>query len=239
MKTYGLYFIDRFGNFNGHDRQKVWIDQAAQTLRIGAKLVIPLTEVRRVELRPLPTRPQVRFLAIDVQGPTLQNGQPVTLSLIHKDFFLRTKAGYMQALVSEISPLISGHREEHDASISDEVGSQTTKGRFQAQYALNVSLLVVFYRKLWYSYETPRSICAKTLALMFLNGVVNVFGVLLLAIPFDNYRVSQNLVAVGWSRRSAVAAYLVLTYPAYVWWALQIAQWMAGADDLTSDPSPY
>jgi hypothetical protein len=62
---------------------------------------------------------------------------------------------------------------------------------------------------------------------MLLAGVVNMFGVLLVAVPFDNYRMSRNLVSAGWKRSTAIWVYLALTYPAYFWWSVQIFHWVA------------
>lgn len=84
-----------------------------------------------------------------------------------------------------------------------------------------------FYRKLWFTYDTPRAAVVKSLLLMLFNGVLNAFGVLLVVVPFDNFKMSRNLVKAGWPKVGAVAAYVVLSYPAYVWWVLVVLGWVA------------
>jgi len=222
MKKHKFYFTDSAGNFNGYDRQTVWVDANQQLLHVGRSLTVPLREVVSVDVRPLPRKPKTPYLAIEVCGPTIENGTPTTVALIHKDFFANTKRRVMQEFVDEIGPLLNSEA----APASGGFRSVEMKAsQHQSNYVLNVSLLIGFYRKVWYAFDFPSRAVKKTLFLMFFGGVVNVIGILLAAVPFDNYRMSKNLVRAGWSNRTAVFCYVFLTYPAYVFWLMQIVRW--------------
>jgi len=223
MKKHKLYFTDELGRFNGYDRVVLFINQSEGVLQIGHQLRIPLSEIVAVEVRSLPKNPKSKYLAIDVSGPSLEKGEPTTIKLVHKDFFTRTKIAQMQAVVEELMPLIQANAGADLLRIPDP--TLQPRGAFQAQYVLNVSLLITFHRKLWYAYDKPSTIARKTLFLMFLGGIVNVFGVLLVAAPFDNFRMSLNLRTIGWSTPATLIAYLALSYPAVVLWLVILIRW--------------
>lgn len=216
MKVYKFYMTDVVGGFNGYDRQKVWVDTATSLLHIG-RTVLPLAEITACEVRPLPLG-KGWFLAIDVCGPSINDYQPTTIRLIHKNFFGVTKQQVMLEAAAEIQPLIKGNIPLPRPLIQ----SAVEQGKLQAQYTLNISLLIGLYRKQWYSYDTTKKILLKTTFLMLLGGVINIFGVLLLAVPYDNYQMSKNLTAAGWSRRTALITYALTTVPVYVWWAYNL-----------------
>ena len=224
MQKHKMYFTDKWGGYNGYDRQTVFIEEHSGVLHVGKRLTIPLVEIMAAEVRPLPGRPKTNFLAIDVCGPTVEGGKQTTIALIHKNFLGNTKDAPMQALVDELRAFITGNSPVPVALVSE---SEPPPGLLKAQYALNISLLIGFYRKLWYSYDSKSAVATKSLLLMLLAGIVNLAGVLLVAVPFDNYRMSRNLVSAGWSRRSAIAAYVLLSCPAYVWWVVTICRWSA------------
>jgi hypothetical protein len=228
MKKHKFYFTDSSGAFNGYERQLVWIDATRQILHLGRSLAIPLCDVINAEVRPLPRFPEVPYLAVDVCGPTVENGSPTTLALIHKNFFAKTKRQPMQEFVDEIRPFIK------DRTLPlREADSQLVSGnsQYQSVYALNISLVIGYYRKKWYSFDTPTQVFTKTLFLMLLGGVVNIIGVLLIVVPFDNYKMSQNLVRAGWRRPVALWWYVLLTYPAYAFWCVHIVRSLISKSD--------
>ena len=210
---------DESGDYSGYDRLAVRVDASQLALRIG-KVAIPLAEITDIEVRPLP-RAKGRFLAIDVRGPSINDHEPTTVRLIHANFFNVTKDSAMQAVVDEVKPLIQTGAASRCPPPSEQVAPLR---RIQAQYALNVSLLITYHRKLWYSFDRPGAVVAKTLLLMLLNGTVNVLGVLLVAVPFDNYRLSRTLVRLGWSRALAMTAFVLSSMPAYAFWASSITR---------------
>ena len=224
MKKHKLYMTDEFGHFNGYDRKKVWIDEQASVLRIG-KTKVPLAEITACEPRLL-ARGGGHFLAIDVCGPTINDYEPTTLMLIHKNFFGSTKLARMRELADELQPFIEGNvgLERPDN------GEAHPEGTLRAQYALNISLVLAYYRSLWYSYDKRKTIITKTIFLMLLGGTINVFGPLLVAVPFDNYRMSRNLAQVGWSKPAALVAYLLATVPAFAFWTSVIIWWLVGKE---------
>ncbi len=221
MKRHKLYFTDESGGFNGYDRQKVWVDEAHAVLRVGTKMKIPLGEITAVEVRPLPAAKNGAFLAIDVCGPTVGNYGPTTLRLIHKNFFAATKVERMQALVDELAPLVQGN-----VPLERPAEEAVPEGTLQAHYALNISLLIGYYHKIWYSYDGRRTIAAKTVLLMLLGGVVNIAGILLFVVPIDNLRMASNLQSIGWPKARRVTAYIILTYPAYAYWLAHVILWI-------------
>jgi hypothetical protein len=229
VKKHKLYFTDDRGSFGGFDRIVLKTDLINGLLHVGRELKIPLRDIAAVELRPLPNAPNKSHLAIDFASPAIENGKPITLRLIHKDFLTRTKLAPMQAVVDELSPVINHNAAGNTLRNPDEL--LETGGILEAQYALNVSLLITYWRKLWYSYDRPKLIAIKTLGLMLLGGVVNVLGVLLVAVPFDNYRMSKNLTKIGWSKTAAQIAYFALTYPAIIFWFVVLIRWLTAKAD--------
>ena len=129
----------------------------------------------------------------------------------------------MQAVVDELQPLTKGNLKADPAELN--AAQPVGEGLLQGQYAFNISLLIGFYRKLWYSYDKPSVIVAKTILLMLLAGVLNILGVLLIAVPFDNFNMSRNLRAVGWSKTATNVTYSVLTFPAYIFWSVYLVKW--------------
>ena len=226
MRKHKLYLCNERGEFDGFDRRNVYVDEAADCLRIGKKLGIPLREIVAVQVRPLPANAKCNCLAIDVHGPTLEGGEPTTILLLHRSFFGYTKDAPMRALADELAPMIEGNVPPAPSEFSEP--GETLQGRLQVQYALNISLLIGFYRKLWFSYDTARAAVWKSLFLMLLCGVINIAGILLVAVPFDNFKMSRNLVKAGWSKGSSLVAYIILSFPAYIWWAIVIVGWTVG-----------
>lgn len=226
MKKHKLYLCNELGRFDGFDRRSVHVDEVADCLRIGKKLVVPLGEIMAVHVRPLARNARYNCLAIGVCGPSFEGGAPTTILLIHKDFFGRTKDAPMEALANELAPIIEGNLPPEPSEFPE--ADEPLEGRLRVQYALNISLLIGFYRKLWFSYDTARTTVWKSLFLMLLCGVINMFGVLLVAVPFDNFKMSRNLVKAGWSKGAALIAYVVLSFPAYIWWAIVIAGFISG-----------
>ena len=147
----------------------------------------------------------------------------MTLMFIHKNFLGMTKVDRMRAFADELAPHIKGNTPVIDYRPAGAPGS--VEGKLQGQYALNVSLVIGYYRKVWYAFDNPKSIATKTLLLMLLGGTVNVLGVLLVAVPFDNFHMARNLMAAGWSKQNASIAYILLTCPAFVFWLVLILKW--------------
>ena len=217
MRKHRFHFAGESGGFNGYDRRKVWIDEHARVLRIGSTLRVPLEGFMRAELRPLPRNPKSRYLAIDVCGPAIEEGKPTTLALVHKSFLANTKIELMQAFVDEKTPLLKWNSPVPSQPVFNRMGSG--EGRLRGSYALHASLAIAYYRKRWFAFGTPDTMVRKTLFLMLLGRVINVLRDLLVVVPFENYSMSRNLLATGWSRRAGFVAYLLLSYPAYVFWA--------------------
>lgn len=223
MSKHKFYFTNETGSFNGYDRKKLIIDTHSEVLRIEGEVTIPLREIMAVEVRPLPRAKKTMYLAIEVCGPSIERGSPTTLMFLHKNFLGYTKVEPMKAFADELAPLIKGNaplRDYRPTDISSNEGD-----RLQCQYFLNVSLIIAYYRKPWYSFDKPATIPLKTLLLMLLGGTVNVLGVLLVAVPFDNVRMKQNLEVAGWSKGNAWIAYIVTTSPVYLFWLVMILRW--------------
>jgi hypothetical protein len=219
MKKHKLYMTNDTGSFNGYDQKKVWIDTKASELSIE-KIKIPFAEIVACELRPLPID-KGSFLAIDICGPSVNNSDPTTIMLIHKNFFGITKNEPMQEVVDELKPLIENNIPPKHSREQTSISA----GKLKAQYTLNVSLLIALYQKKWYNYDCREKIIAKTILLMLIGGVVNVMGILLILVPFDNYKMSRNLLVIGWSKRSVLIAYVITTIPAYALWTYSIIRW--------------
>jgi len=214
MKKHKFAMTDMAGRTGWFSEQSVWFDTQTAVLFVG-RTKIPLREITAVEIRPLP-RGRGDFLAIDVCGPSINQYMPTTIRLIKKNFFDVGKIAPMKAFLDELQPLI-----QNNVPLIPPVAEQVMPaGLLQAQYALNVSLLLGFIRKLWYSYDKRGMIITKTLLLMLLGGVVNVAGVLLLVVPFDNFKMQRNLQLVGWPKWLAIMAYVLTSSYGYVFWIL-------------------
>jgi hypothetical protein len=127
----------------------------------------------------------------------------------------------MQEVVDELKPLIENNIPPKHSREQTSISA----GKLKAQYTLNVSLLIALYQKKWYNYDCREKIIAKTILLMLIGGVVNVMGILLILVPFDNYKMSRNLLVIGWSKRSVLIAYVITTIPAYALWTYSIIRW--------------
>jgi hypothetical protein len=202
MAKHKFYFTDDAGRYNGYDRKTLWIDIPGRRLCIAHQMSIPLREIMAVEVKPLPCASKTMHLAIHVCGPSVGGGKPTTLLLIHRNFFCMTNVQAMVAFANEIAPLIKANTPVTDDAVLKVPDAEP--GRLQAQYALNISVAIGYYRKLWYLFDPSKTIVAKALMLMTLGGIINVFGVLLVAVPFDNYRMSRSLIVAGWPRRRAL-----------------------------------
>ena len=227
MTRHKLYFTDDRGSFNGYARIALCIDLTNGLLHVGNNLKIPLQDIIGVELRPLPAAPNKRYLAIDFATASVENGATTTLKLIHKDFLTRTKIAPMQSVVDELSPLIGQNALGNVLRIPD----LSAQGVMEANYVFNLSVLIANKRILWSSYDQPTRIACKTIALMLFGGVINICGVLLVAVPFDNYSMSQDLIKIGWSKTTAWIAYLALSFPAIIFWLAILIRWLATKED--------
>ncbi len=210
MKTHKFYYFDSTGSTDGAQR-KVRIDRDNNILKI-ASLKIPLPEIVCVEIRHLEGNPKLAFLAIDVCGPTIENGELTTIAMASKNFWGQTVISKMEEFVEEILPLL------HDENLQSDMGEGVAppEGLLQAQYALNISLTIAFYRKLWFAYDKPATIAFKSLMLMVVAGFCNTVGILLIMTPFDNLHLAANLRKVGWPSFLAISTYLLLTFPGHI-----------------------
>jgi hypothetical protein len=222
MKKHKLYLTDAFGNYS--DRIAVSVDPVHGILRVGHKLHIPLADILEVQLRQSEGKRKKLLVAIDFATPSIENGQLTTVRLIHVDFLTRQLTPPLQALINELTPLIGSAAAGNFLRSPDK--DVRSSGLMQAQYALNVSLAIAYHRRLWFSYDRPALIAWKSIGLMLLGGAINWFGVLIVAVPFDNYQMSLNLRNIGWSKPISLMVYLVLTYPAPTFWTVKLVRWL-------------
>ena len=226
MKTHKFYYTDSNGNFDGYKIEKLTINHTNKYLNISGDLTIPLKEILKVELRPFEKKGV--FLAIDVFGPSVNN-QLTTLPFIHKNFLTMTKVSVMQEFIDEISPLIEGNEEKiikqeekRQELLGEENSTEDKKdnqGVGQIQYCLNISFFIGFYHKEWFSFDDNKKAINKTISLMLLAGIINIIGILLIVVPYYNYKMMNNLKIAGWSKGKAFTVYFLTTYPCYIFWA--------------------
>jgi len=223
-----LYLADSAAG-HGSERLKVFVDDEGN-LKVGRRLSVPLRHIESCEVTPAPDSEKRQLVTIVVRSPSLNAGEPTPVYLIHVNFWGMTKTEPMQEFVDEVQPLISDNTFGQE---SDEAGenflsrAEAAPGTFEVSYCLNLSLLIVFYHKTWIAYDTPGKALAKTW-LLLLVSVLNVAGILLLAVPFYNWGMAKNIERVGYGRGQRLVAYWLSLLVPFGFWAFHLVSWLTG-----------
>ena len=213
---YKLYLADEAGGYSSYEPLRVEI--LGDTLKIGKRLTVRLAEIASCQLRPI-GRGKSEYIELVVCSPDLNRGVPTPVYLIHQHFLSGfTKSNRMEQFVADLAPFIAGNDINQLVEAAAQAVEDTPDGHIQVGYVFNCSFVIACYRKTWFAFDAPKKIMFKTYTLIFFGAIVNVIGVLLVAVPFDNWSMSKNIEIVGGSRMHRLAVYFSsLCIPAAFW----------------------
>lgn len=210
MQKYRFRLMGSDGSL-GVGTYRTRIDVDAGLLRLG-HLRIGLHEIMKVTLE-YGQGKMADSVLLDFFGPSINMAQPTQIRLSAKYLLTSRQRKVLEDFVAQMQPLIEGN-EPQPWLATDDAGQSA----MLTPYVVDLGFLLFFIRQEWIDFDPPGRIVRKSLLLMFLNGILNTFCILLLVAPFDNLTLRNNLINAGWRPSTAGLFYaLALLPPILIW----------------------